>query len=147
MVLRVTPAPCPLITAPGEVYAVLAWLRAPGASTRAWHGGCAGAQQRSPVRLLAAQLPPAAAAGARRRVYRKAHKKGRTPSANAVLLADWVRLITTLEARAWPRADVVRLYRARWQVALVCKRMKQLRRLKQIRSTHTTSVEATLRAL
>ena len=38
-------------------------------------------------------------------------------------------------------------YRARWQVELVFKKMKQLLRLNQIRSTHRTSVEATVRAL
>jgi hypothetical protein len=42
---------------------------------------------------------------------------------------------------------VLRLYRARWQVELVLKRMQQLLRLNQLRSTHPTSVEATVRAL
>lgn len=39
------------------------------------------------------------------------------------------------------------VYRARWQVELVFKKMKQLLRLNQIRSKHRTSVEATVRAL
>jgi hypothetical protein len=64
----------------------------------------------------------------------------------AFLLADWVLLIPTLAANVWPRAEVLRLYRARWPVELVFKRMKQLLRLNQIRSTHQTSVEATVRA-
>ena len=34
-----------------------------------------------------------------------------------------------------------------YNIELVCKRMKQLLRLHQIRSTHRTSVEATVRAL
>ncbi len=147
VVLRVTPATFPVVTAPGEVYDVVAWLRMPGDSTREWHGWCVWDQQRYPIRLLAAQLPPAAAEVARRRVRRKAQKKGRTPSATALLLADWVLLVTTLAAAAWPLADVLRLYRARWQVELVFKRMKQLLRLNQIRSTNKTSIEATVRAL
>ena len=44
-------------------------------------------------------------------------------------------------------ADVLRLYRARWQVELVFKRMKQLLRFNQLRSTNRTTVEATVRAL
>ena len=56
-------------------------------------------------------------------------------------------MITTLEAGLWSAADVLMLYRARWQVELVFKRMKQLLRLNQIRSTTLTSVEATVRAL
>jgi Transposase DDE domain len=147
VVLRVTPATFPLETAAGEVFAVLAWLQTPGNSAREWHGWCAWEHQRYAVRLLAAQLPPAAAETARRRVRRKAQKKGRTPSAAALLLADWVLLVTTLEATAWPQADVLRLYRARWQVELVFKRMKQMLRLNQIRSKHPASVEATVRAL
>jgi predicted nucleic acid-binding protein len=92
-------------------------------------------------------LPPAAAATARRRTRRKAQKKGRTPSAATLALADWVCLIITLEAATWPLADVVRLYRACWHIALICKRMKQLLCLAQLRSRHPASVEATVRAL
>lgn len=43
--------------------------------------------------------------------------------------------------------DVLRLYRARWQIELVFKRMKQLLRLNQIRSQHVISAEATGRVL
>ena len=56
-------------------------------------------------------------------------------------------MITTLEAATWSAADVLAMYRARWQVELVFKRMKQLLRLNQIRSTNLTSVAATVRAL
>jgi DDE family transposase len=97
-------------------------------------------------RLVAAQPPPSAAAIAQRRVRRKAPKQGRTPSATALLRADWVRLVTTLAATAWPLGDVLRLYRARWPVELVLKRMKQFLRLNHIRRTHLTRVEATVRA-
>jgi hypothetical protein len=147
VVLRVTPATFPLETAAGAAFEVVPWLRTPGQAMREWQGWCAWEHQRYAIRLLAAQLPPAAAAIARQRVRRKAQKKGRTPSATAFLLADWVLLATTLAATAWPLVDVLRLYRARWQVELVFKRMKQLLRLNQIRSKHPTSVEATVRAL
>jgi hypothetical protein len=83
VVLRVTPATFPLETAAGEAFEVVPWLRTPGQATREWHGWCAWEHQRYAVRLLAAQLPPAAAAIARRRVRRQAQKKGRTPSATA----------------------------------------------------------------
>jgi hypothetical protein len=61
-------------------------------------------------------------------------------------LADWILVATTL-ADDWSLRDVLRLYRARWQVALVFKRMKQRLRFNQLRSTHRTTVEATVRAL
>lgn len=83
VVLRVTPATCPLETAAGEAFEVVPWLRTPGQAMREWQGWCAWEHQRYAVRLLAAQLPPAAAAIARQRVRRKAQTKGRTPSATA----------------------------------------------------------------
>jgi hypothetical protein len=109
MVLRVRPATCPLETAAGAAFEVVPWRRTPGPAMREWPGWCAWQHQRSTIRLLAAQLPPAAAATARRRGRHKAQKKGRTPSATACLRADWVRLVTRLAATAGPRVDVLRL--------------------------------------
>jgi len=56
-------------------------------------------------------------------------------------------VVATTVAADWSLHDVLRLYRARWQVELVFKRMKQLLRFNQLRSTHRTTVEATVRAL
>ena len=147
VVLRITPATFPLETAAEQPFDVLAWRRAADGAAREWHGWCRGERQRYGVRLLAPRLSPAAAEAARRRVRRTAQKKGRTPSTTALWLAEWLLVITTLAAADWPAADVLRLYRARWQVELVLKRMKQLLRLNPLRSTHPTSVEATVRAL
>jgi len=99
------------------------------------------------VRLVAAKLNTAARQRALRRHRRKARKAGRTLGAATLALAGWVVLITTLAAATWSVADVLYLYRARWQVELVFKKMKQLLRLNQIRSTQPQSVEATVRAL
>ena len=110
VVLRVTPATFPLETAAGEAFEVVPWLRTPGPAMREWHGWCAWQYQRYAVRLSAAQLPPAAAAIARRRVRRKAQKKGRMPSATALLLAEWVLLVTTLAASAWPPVEALSTY-------------------------------------
>jgi hypothetical protein len=99
------------------------------------------------VRLVAATLPPAAARQARRRQRRKAQKAGRTLTAPTRAVAGWLLVITTLEAALWSTADVLAMYRARWQVELVFKRMKQMLHLNQIRRTNLTSVEATVRAL
>ena len=82
-----------------------------------------------------------------RRARRKAQKAGRTITAPTLAVAGWLLLITTLDAATWSTADVLYVYRARWQVELVFKKMKQLLRLNQIRSKHRTSVEATVRAL
>ena len=89
---------------------------AAGGSAREWHGWCRWERQRYGVRLLATRLSPATTEAARRRVRRKAQQKGRLPSTTALWLAEWLLVVTTLAAADWPLADVLRLYRARWQV-------------------------------
>jgi hypothetical protein len=147
VVVRIHPATFPLETEAGQPFNVLRWLRQRDGSNREWHGWCRWVDQRYPVRLVAAKLDPTATRRARRRARRKAQKAGRTITAPTLAVAGWLLLITTLDAGTWSTADVLYVYRARWQVELVFKKMKQLLRLNQIRSKHPTSVEATVRAL
>jgi hypothetical protein len=147
IVVRIHPATFPLETEAGQPWNVLRWLRQPGSTEREWHGWCRWAGQRYPVRLVAAKLAPTATRRARYRARRKAQKAGRTLTPPTLAVAGWLLLITTLDAGTWSPADVLSIYRARWQVELLFKKMKQLLRLNQIRSTHRTSVEATVRAL
>jgi hypothetical protein len=147
VVVRIHPATFPLETEAGQPFNVLRWLQQRGGSSREWHGWCRWAGQRYPVRLVVAKLDPTATRRARRRARRKAQKAGRTITAPTLAVAGWLLLITTLDAGTWSTADVLYVYRARWQVELVFKKMKQLLRLNQIRSQHRTSVEATVRAL
>jgi hypothetical protein len=147
VVVRIHPATFPLETEAGQPFNVLGWLRQRGSSAREWHGWCRWAGQRYSVRLVAAKRDPTATRRAKRRARRKAQKAGRTITAPTLAVAGWLLLITTLDAATWATADVLYVYRARWQVELVFKKMKQLLRLNQIRSKHRTSVEATVRAL
>lgn len=147
VVVRIHPATFPLETEAGQPCNVLRWLRHPGGAEREWCGWCRWAGQRYPVRLVAAKLDPTATRRARCRARRKAQKAGRTLTTPTLAVAGWLLLVTTLDTGTWSTADVLYIYRARWQVELVFKKMKQLLRLNQIRSKHLTSVEATVRAL
>jgi hypothetical protein len=144
--LRITPATFPVETAAGDAFALGAWLCDSQAAQQEWQGWCVHDRQRYAVRVVAARLPPEAAARARQRTRQQAHKHGRHPTAVTLALAEWVVVVTTLPAD-WTVHDILRLYRARWAVELVFKRMKQLLRFNQVRSTHRTTVEATIRAL
>jgi hypothetical protein len=147
-VFRIHPSTFPLETAEAARFDTLAWLRRAGPAVRDWCGWCRDADgERYPLRLIAAKLPPAEAAAARRRARQKAQDHGRTLSAATLLVAGWVLLITTLDATSWQAADILRLYRARWQVELVYKRMKQILDLNQLRCVQRESVEACVRAL
>jgi len=147
VVLRIWPSTFPLEDANGQVVDVLAWLRRRGPSERSRLCWCRWEQHRYPVRLLAVKLTPEAARAARRRKVKKAQTRGRVVSVTALELAGWVLLITTLDPLVWSDAAVLRLYRARWQVELVYKRMKSMLMLNQIRSKQVASAEATVRAL
>lgn len=147
VIARIHPATFPLETAAGTACNVLHWLRQRGGPEREWQGWCRWEGRRYAVRLVAAKLDPAAAQRARRRRRRKAQKAGRTITAPTLAVAGWLLLITTLAAGLWSATDVLAVYRARWQVELVFKKMKQLLRLNQIRTKHPTSVEATVRTL
>jgi hypothetical protein len=146
VVLRITPTTFPVETAAGHACDLAAWLGQGRAEQQAWQGWCVHDAQRYAVRVLASRLPPDAAARARQRQYQQAQQPGRTPSAATVALADWVLVATTLTAD-WSLSDVLRLYRARWQVERVLKRMTQLLRFNPLRSTRRTTVAATVRAL
>ena len=147
IVVRIHPATFPLETEAGQPFNVWRWLRQRGRPQREWVGWCRWQSQRYRVRLVAAKLDAPAAQRARCRKRRKAQKAGRTITAPTLAVAGWLLVITTLDAGTWAAADVLYVYRARWQVELVFKKMKQLLRLNQIRTQHATSVEATVRAL
>jgi hypothetical protein len=83
-----------------------------------------------PLRLIACQLPPDAVEIARRRARSAAKKKGYTLSDEALQAAEWVMLVTSLSASAFPAADVLALYRLRWRVELAFKRLKSVIGLK-----------------
>jgi Transposase DDE domain len=148
VVIRVRPATFPFEQADGQVVDVVAQLRKRGPSVRAWRGWCTDADgERYRVRLLAAKLPPAEAAAARRRARQNARDHGRRVQPQTLLVAGWVLLITTLPTRTWDAAAVLRLYRVRWQVELVFKRMKSILRLGQVRGHTQASIEAQVLAL
>jgi hypothetical protein len=84
------------------------------------HGG-----RRRALRLCVLRKSDAAAARARRKAEKKARKHGNHVQADTLKLAAFVLVLTSLPS-AWTAAVVLELYRARWQVELAFKRLKQL---------------------
>lgn len=149
VVLRIDPRTCPLEDAAGQPFDVDAWLgrlEQARSGLAAWTGWCVIDGQRYPMRLIANPLPPAQRQQARRKKARRAKEKGKTLSARTLRLSGWWLLLTTLDT-AWSAADIVQLYRARWQVELLFKRLKQLLRAHTIRATTRAGAEGTVRAL
>jgi Transposase DDE domain len=84
--------------------------------------------------LHARRLPPAQAAEARRRARTQAKKDGRQIRPQTLALAEWVLIFTTLPPTVLPTATVMALYRVRWQVELVIKRLKSILNIDQLRA-------------
>jgi hypothetical protein len=78
------------------------------------------------ARVVATKLPAPLAAQAQRRAARTARKKGRQPDPRSLEAAQFVMLFTTLPETLLVGADVLELYRYRWQIELAFKRLKQL---------------------
>jgi hypothetical protein len=84
--------------------------------------------------LHALRLPPAQAAEARRRARANAAKKGRQPQARTLVFAEWVLLWTTLPLEILSTATIMALYRVRWQIELVFKRLKSILTMDRLRA-------------
>lgn len=82
----------------------------------------------------AQRLPPEAAEAARRRCRQDGNRKGRTPAQDTLYLAGWLMVFTTVSEEIMAASAVIELYRTRWQVELVFKRLKSLLDLDLLRT-------------
>ena len=80
-------------------------------------------------RLCALRKSEQAAAQAERRLVRKAQKNGKTPRPATLEFACYVLVFTTVPASDFSAAEVLELYRSRWQIELTFKRLKSLAQL------------------
>jgi hypothetical protein len=90
----------------------------------------------------ACRLPPVPAAEARRRVRAQAKKKGRQVQPRTLVLAEWVLVLTNLPPVVLPTATVLALYRVRWQVELVIKRLKSILNIDHLRTRQGSALAA-----
>ena len=79
-------------------------------------------------------LPLEQAAEARRRLRRRAQKKGRQASAVSLFLSGWVLIFTSLPVRLLDTRAITALYRLRWQVELTMKRLKSVLDIDRLRA-------------
>jgi len=90
--------------------------------------------QRIRVFVHAIPLPPEKAQQARRQAKKRAQNKGRTASDKALYLSEWVLVLTSLPPELLDTETASALYRVRWQVELLIKRMKSLLQIDELRA-------------
>lgn len=77
-------------------------------------------------RLVAVRCPKSVAERKRRKLIKKSKKRGRRPSAQQLLLCEWLVLVTNLAPEDFSAEELWTLYRVRWQIELVFKRWKSV---------------------
>lgn len=89
-----------------------------------WMSGAQQAQAPLAVRLVAIRKPKAAAAETIARLKRKASKKGEALQPQTLIAAEWLILVTSLDAESFPPLVVADLYRTRWRIEIAFKHLK-----------------------
>jgi len=102
--------------------------------------------ERHPLRLCALRKSKAATIRAQRKAQRKASTSGQRVRPETLKLAAFVLVMTSLP-KSWGAArSILELYRARWQVELAFKRLKQLLAAGHVPKTTDASSHAWLQA-
>ena len=92
------------------------------------HEGIAGTSPSQPLilRLVIRRKDPQQVEAEQKRLLKAAKKNGKQPDPRSLEAAKYILLLTSLPADAFPPADILALYRFRWQIELAFKRFKSL---------------------
>jgi hypothetical protein len=147
VVVRLTHSNFPLETKSGRPFKILKHLRKlDGLRPRGWRVYFQAKGKQYEARLCAVRKTSPAAEVAKAKIQKLAKKKGKAVSAGRMEAAEYIFVLTTLAQSEYPLREVLELYRARWQVELVFKRLKSLLRLGHLPKTTDASSRAWLQA-
>ena len=129
-ITRLNLATVPLLTARGASFSQLQGLRKLRiGGVGAWDAILPGSSTEGddiPVRVCAIKKSKEATEQAQRKIKRVASKKGHETKPETLEAAAYVVILTTASADRLSPEAALQLYRARWQVELVFKRMKSI---------------------
>ena len=118
----------------GRSFDLLAALPASGAPVVEHQVQIGTARGGVPARLIIARKPPEATERQQTRLHRTARRKGHKTDPRTLRTAGFMMLLTSLSAPRAAAAEVVRLYRMRWQIELAFKRLKSLAGFAELRA-------------
>lgn len=93
-------------------------------------------KQLLPVRLVALRKSDAEAEAAIRRARKESRRHGKTPQPETLAAAKYVFLLTSLAPDDVPADEILALYRLRWQIELLFKRLKSLMGIDELPNKH-----------
>lgn len=112
----------PKTAAPIDLHRILKKVKGNLYEMRVLMGGKKGTQVH--CRLVCQRVNSEVANERRNKLKENARKKGRIPSQNHLILADWILMVTNVPEE-WLPAELVRpFYSLRWQIELLFKQMK-----------------------
>jgi hypothetical protein len=146
--VRFFPKTLPLWDEEGHRRDVLKWLKgrhAPAGrvcSRKVWLHAEDGSKVA--LRLVGLRLTQEQTATSQRRKKHKASQHNRKPQADTLYLAGWLLVVTSLPEQEWSDAQVLALYRARWHIELLFKRLKQLLDMHRLRCENAAAIKASI---
>jgi Transposase DDE domain len=78
------------------------------------------------LRLVIRRKDPEQAKAEQKRLLKDAKKRGKQPDPRSLEAAKYILLLTSLPVTVFPPADILAIYRFRWQIELAFKRFKSL---------------------
>jgi hypothetical protein len=88
-----------------------------------------------PVRVVARAIPPEKVEKIRNRLQAESKSKKTRLDERTLLAAGFVMVVSNLPDLTWSASEILDLYRFRWQIELVFKRLKSLLNFDHLRST------------
>ena len=147
LVLRLHPRLFPLERSDGEPFALCPWTRSlrghRPAECDVWFRQ---GKKRCRLRLCAIRKSRTATLRAQKKQRTKASRMGYAIEPASTELAGFVLILTSLPRADWPTGRVLQLYRQRWQVELVFKRLKSLLGIGHLPKTNDQSARAWMQA-
>lgn len=146
LLMRWNPAVLPVQGPQGSAFKLMERLATlPKRAAREWKVHFEYQGRNYALRLCAVRKSQVAAARARRKALRKAQRNGTQAQEQSLKLTAYVLVLTTLPAKFSP-AQILELYRCRWQVELAFKRLKSLLGVGHVPKSDDQSASAWMQA-
>lgn len=147
LLLRWNPGGLPVTDSRGQPFELLEELkRLPRRGAREWAVGVESGGRSYSLRLCALRKNRVAAERSRRKKLRKAQRNGTRATPQSLALAEFVLVLTSLPPDQFSAADVLELYRCRWQIELAFKRLKSLLGAGHVPKSNDRSARAWMQA-
>jgi hypothetical protein len=144
------PGSFPLEDAEGKAFDLLAWLKKFHAKPKSIKSISLFYQengQKYEIRIIALKRTPEQRERDLRRKKTNAKRNKSKMQKESLYLSNWLLVLTTLPAKDWTAQEVLSLYRARWQIEILFKRIKQLLMTHVLNGRTEQTIKATVAAL